>query len=68
MKKIKIIITSFLFSISMILFSVLLSGTTVTIESKGRGQTIFYPDGTWTYQCVANPETTCTLEVKLPKN
>lgn len=68
MKSIKILITCLLLGISIIVLSTLLNGTTVTIEGKGRGETVYNDDGTWTYRCIPDIVTTCSLKITLPKD
>ena len=65
MKMIKIIAVGLLLVFSLLTFSTLLSGTTVIIQGKGRGETIIEENGTLTFDCVGSVGE-CKLEIKLP--
>ena len=59
-----------LMGILLVLFTLigieLLSGTTITIKSKGRGTTIMKDDGSYTFQCDNQSDNDCTLTVNYP--
>lgn len=68
MKKITIFAASLLLIFSIIGLSTVLSGVTVTLESKGRPETIIKSDGTWSITCLAVPDSTCSIKILMPKD